>query len=123
MTTSNSDVITYAGNCHCGAVKYKATIASIHSGSVIQCNCSHCSSKGLLLIHCLRSSIEFTQGYEGLKKYYYRTSGMAFKFCGECGTSIFWDVDGDLNGREAEMVSLNVSLRARSLRFILVAYN
>ena len=38
---------THAGSCHCGRVRYDATVDPTQ---VIECNCSHCQSKGFLSV-------------------------------------------------------------------------
>ena len=68
-----------------------------------------CASHGLLMIHSVRSDIVFSKGYDKLAEYHYRTSGMVFKFCPGCGTSVMWDLDKPWGEDTGEGIGVNVS--------------
>jgi hypothetical protein len=70
------------GGCHCGAVRFAATV---DLGQVIECNCSHCASKGFLLTFAPREQFELLSGAESLTEYRFNTHKIAHLFCRTCG--------------------------------------
>jgi hypothetical protein len=77
---------TYAGGCHCGAVRFTAT-ADI--STVIECNCSHCARKGLLLAFAPRQDFTLEKGQESLTEYRFNKRAIAHQFCKVCGVEPF----------------------------------
>ena len=75
------------GRCHCGKVKYEATIDL--SEPALECNCSHCEIKGLLLIFVPRSDVQMLQGEEDLSEYRFNSKSIAHLFCKHCGVQVF----------------------------------
>ena len=92
----------YQGSCHCGAVRFEAEGELAH---VIECNCSHCSRKGLLLWFVPRAQFELKSGEEGLCSYRFHTHRIEHRFCAHCGTQPC-AYGTDASG--AEMVAVNV---------------
>ena len=56
---------TYRGSCHCGRVAFEV---DGELGTVMECNCSHCSRKGYLLWFVPRDS--FRPGKPEAQGYY-----------------------------------------------------
>lgn len=77
---------TFHGGCHCGAVRFTAT-ASLDT--VLECNCSHCSRKGLLLTFTPRDQFTLEQGEDSLTEYRFNKHVIAHKFCKVCGVEPF----------------------------------
>jgi hypothetical protein len=77
---------THTGGCHCGAVRFTAT-ADI--SSVIECNCSHCSAKGLLLAFTPRTNFTLDAGEDNLTEYRFNKKVIAHQFCRICGVQPF----------------------------------
>lgn len=77
---------TYKGGCHCGAVRFTATAAL---DTVIECNCSHCSAKGLLLVFTPRDQFTLEQGEDSLTEYRFNKRVISHKFCKVCGVEPF----------------------------------
>ena len=77
---------TYTGGCHCGAVRFTAT-ADI--GQVIECNCSHCSAKGLLLAFIPAGQFDLEKGEGALSDYRFNTHKIDHQFCTTCGIESF----------------------------------
>ena len=76
----------YTGSCHCGAVRYTV------EGEVdraIECNCSHCSRKGLLLWFVPRASLAIAAGSEQLATYTFNRHVIQHRFCVVCGSQPF----------------------------------
>lgn len=74
---------TYTGQCHCGAVKF--TVVLDLSKPVIECNCSHCSVKSLLLSAAPQSDLTILSGEENLTEYKFNTEKISHRFCSICG--------------------------------------
>jgi len=75
-----------SGSCHCGAVKFTA------QGEVdqaIECNCSHCSRKGLLLWFIPREQFVVASGADKLTTYTFNKHVIQHQFCSVCGCQAF----------------------------------
>ena len=53
---------TYEGGCHCGAVRFSC---EADLSTVLECNCSHCSKKGFLLVFVPQQQFRLTSGESG----------------------------------------------------------
>lgn len=82
---------TRSGSCLCGAVRFRLT-GKLRD--VSHCHCAMCRRwHGHVgaYTNVARSGLEFTEA-RGLK--WFRSSAIARRgFCGECGSSLFWDGD------------------------------
>lgn len=74
---------THQGGCHCKAVRYEAELDLTQP--VLECNCSHCAAKGMLLAFVPRDKARVTQGEENLTEYRFNTQKIAHLFCTTCG--------------------------------------
>ena len=74
------------GSCHCGAVRFTARG---EVDQVIECNCSHCSRKGLLLWFAPREALDVTQGEDRLATYRFNRRVIEHRFCTTCGVQPF----------------------------------
>lgn len=83
---------TYAGSCHCGAIRFEADL-DLDEGSN-RCNCSYCAK--------VRAWFAFAKGADrfrlldgsGVSEYRWTPPGMpapflTFTFCGTCGVRTF----------------------------------
>lgn len=77
---------TWSGGCHCGAVRYEV---ETDLAQVIECNCSHCSKKGLLLTFAPVEKFTLTAGEERLTEYRFNTHKIRHLFCDVCGVQSF----------------------------------
>lgn len=88
----DNDEKTAGGGCLCGAVRYAVRGAL---RPVVNCHCRQCQkSHGHYAAYSAvdRDALEITEP-RGLR--WYRSSELARRgFCGECGSSLFWDRDG-----------------------------
>jgi hypothetical protein len=96
----------HTGSCHCKKVTYEADLDI--SKPAIECDCSHCSAKGLLLQFIPESSFTLTSGEDSLKEYRFNTHKIAHQFCDTCGQQPF------ARGTDAEGNTV-VSINMRSL--------
>lgn len=93
---------TYTGGCHCGRVRYEVTT---DLGTVMECNCSHCSKRGLLLTFVTPDKFNPITGDDGLEDYQFNTKVIHHLLCPDCGIESF------ARGRKPdgqEMVAINV---------------
>lgn len=91
-----------SGGCHCGAVRFEVA-ASLET--VLSCNCSICSRKGLLLTFVPAAYFALLSGAEALTDYQFNRHVIHHLSCGRCGVESF------ARGRApdgAEMVAVNV---------------
>ena len=94
----------HTGSCHCGAVKFQVD-AEAGPDKVIECNCSHCSRKGLLLWFVPRDALKTTAGEDHLSSYTFNKKVIQHRFCPTCGCQPF----GMGKGADgAEMAAINL---------------
>lgn len=79
--------MAYTGKCHCSAVQF--TVDADLPESAIECNCSHCSDKGLILTFVPAAQFTLEQGGDNLAEYRFNTMKIAHQFCTICGTQPF----------------------------------
>lgn len=58
-------------------------------GNVIECNCSHCAIKGLLLTFTPAEQFTLLQGKDNLTEYRFNNKTIAHLFCKTCGVQSF----------------------------------
>lgn len=93
---------THQGSCQCGAVAYE--VDSDLDG-LIECNCSHCYRKGLVLAFVAPDAFRLKSGAGALSKHTFNTHKIEHKFCETCGVQPFAEgrsPKGDL------MVAVNI---------------
>jgi hypothetical protein len=93
---------TYTGGCHCGAVRYRVTLALAQA---ITCNCSICHKTGSALTFAPAAKFELLSGDDALTDYQFGRKHIHHLFCSRCGIRSFTRGAG----RSGEpMVSINV---------------
>ena len=60
---------TYTGGCHCGRVRYEVA-TDLATVMECNCNCSHCSKRGMLLTFVTPDKFTALAGGDGLKDYH-----------------------------------------------------
>jgi hypothetical protein len=73
-----------AGQCHCGAVRFEATLSDGFS-SIRRCTCSYCRMRGAVVVSAEMGGIRFLQGEEALTRYRFNTGSAQHFFCSRCG--------------------------------------
>ncbi|KAB2570862.1 Centromere protein V [Lasiodiplodia theobromae] len=106
--SSQPQTQTYHGNCHCGRVKFTATLADIRSSKVVRCNCSICTKNGYLLVYPKRKDVVFSSGEDDLSAYRFGNQKKPHKFCRVCGTSILIDFSEADREVEREVTAVNI---------------
>ena len=97
----------HEGGCHCGAVRYRATLDL--QEPVLACNCSICTDKGVLLSFVPPDALDMLQGEAELADYRFNTRKIAHRFCRTCGVEVFGQVEGQgaaINVRTLDGVDL-----------------
>jgi len=81
---SSSDPITLNGSCHCGAVKFTATLTKGFA-SARRCTCSICRMRGAVALTSTPAEFQITQGENRLATYRFNTGTAEHHFCTVCG--------------------------------------
>jgi hypothetical protein len=101
--TETAQTVTYAGSCHCGAVRFEAELDLAKGGS--RCNCSVCakiaSTGGIVRPEAFR----LLQGEASLGRYQWGAKISTRFFCKECGVHCFGR--GFLDVLGGDFVSVN----------------
>jgi len=101
---------TYAAHCHCKTVQYEVTLSPpLSEQKVVSCNCSICSRNGYLLVYPERSHVQVKSGEDALKTYSFSVKRNLHKFCGNCGSSVFFDPRMGEFGKTPDILGVNVS--------------
>jgi hypothetical protein len=87
MMNAMGDTKTYAGSCHCGAVRCEVTMAPPEK--VFACNCSICSRSGWLLAFVPEDGFRLVQGEGELTDYQFGKKHIHHFFCRTCGVRPF----------------------------------
>jgi hypothetical protein len=93
----------HQGACHCRNVRYEVTLDL--SQPAIECNCSHCQMKGLLLQFVPVDQFEILQGDDELSTYKFNTHTIEHLFCGDCGVEAF-GMGKDADGKATAAINL-----------------
>lgn len=81
-------MVTHAGGCHCGKVRFEVEAPA--ELTVSQCNCSVCSKSGYLGLIVRKSRFKLLQGEDALCAYRFNTGVAEHLFCRECGIKSFY---------------------------------
>jgi hypothetical protein len=81
-----TDPRSYEGSCHCGAVKYRVSLAL---ESAVTCNCSICHRSGTALAFAPATSFQLLSGEDHLADYQFGKKRLHHLFCKVCGIRSF----------------------------------
>jgi hypothetical protein len=100
--------LVVTGGCHCGAVRFRATLRSF---DLSECNCSLCAKKGYLHVIVPGADFELLTSEDRYSTYQFNTRVARHHFCKTCGVHSFYvprsHPDGfSLNGRCLDDVDL-----------------
>lgn len=80
----STDPITLNGSCHCGAVRFTATLTEGFA-SARRCTCSICRMRGAVAVTSTPEQFRITQGEDKLATYQFNTGTAEHHFCSVCG--------------------------------------
>ena len=86
MTTSA--LITHAGGCHCGRVRF--TVQAPARLEVVRCNCSICNMTGFLHLLVPAARFQLQSGAEVLHDYQFNAGTAHHLFCTVCGIKSYY---------------------------------
>ena len=81
-------MITHAGGCHCGRVRFEVLAPA--RIEVVDCNCSMCSRTGYLHLIVPGSQFRLLCGEDVLTTYEFNTRTAKHFFCSVCGIKSFY---------------------------------
>ena len=84
IDTGSSDPVTLNGACHCGAVKFMATLTQGFA-SARRCTCSICRMRGAVAVTSTPADFHITEGEDKLATYRFNTKTAEHHFCIVCG--------------------------------------
>jgi hypothetical protein len=84
---------TYSGSCHCKAITFQFEAELTEA---IECNCSHCAIKGLILAFVPQSSVTISGDKDLLTTYLFNKQHIHHTFCSVCGVQPFGSADETL---------------------------
>jgi len=84
---SETDLVTYRGSCHCGAVTYEVSMALPSQAHA--CNCSICSRAGWLLTFVGGDAFRLLSSEDALSDYQFHNKRIHHYFCRNCGIRSF----------------------------------
>ena len=84
IDAKSSEPVTLTGACHCGAIKFTATLTQGFA-SARRCTCSICRMRGAVAVTSTPADFELTQGEEQLGTYRFNTGAAEHHFCRHCG--------------------------------------
>ena len=77
-----------AGGCHCGAVRFEASLPEVIEAQ--SCNCSICERTGFIHIIVPKSRFRLLEGQAALTSYRFNTAAADHLFCLVCGIKSFY---------------------------------
>ena len=106
-----SDLTTYRGGCHCGAVRFEADAPR---DAVVQaCNCSICTMTAYLHLIVPAKRFRLATGQENLVSYRFNTGAAKHYFCKTCGIKSFYVPRSNPDGFSINVRCLDDDSRAR----------
>jgi hypothetical protein len=82
-------MIEVSGGCHCGAVRFTATMPDAPVPA-LACNCSICSMTGFLHVMVPHERFELLSGRDALTSYRFGSGAADHLFCSNCGVKSFY---------------------------------
>ena len=84
IDVTSADPVTLNGSCHCGAVRFTATLTKGFA-SARRCTCSICRMRGAIAVTSTQDDFRLTAGADELATYRFNTMSAEHHFCSRCG--------------------------------------
>jgi len=81
-----TDVTKHSGSCQCGKVAFEV---DCDLDDLVECNCSHCYRKGLVLKFVPVSAFRLLKGQGDLSEHTFNQHRIKHRFCSACGVQSF----------------------------------
>ncbi|MEL6366447.1 MAG: GFA family protein [Pseudomonadota bacterium] len=101
-----SELIDVAGSCHCGAVRYRVSVAKPLLAHA--CNCSICAQSGFVGAIVPESDFELVSGEDALSEYRFNTGIARHLFCRVCGVKSFYRPRSNPDGVSVNLACLEL---------------
>jgi hypothetical protein len=88
MTSTAAPLVTHAGGCHCGRVRFEVEAPA--EVEVVDCNCSMCRRSGYLHLIVEADRFRLVSGADALTEYRFNTGVARHLFCSVCGVKSFY---------------------------------
>src|SRR5689334_7765485 len=75
---------TRVGQCHCGAVRFEATLSDGFN-TIRRCNCSYSRMRGAVVVAAEMGGVKILKGEDALTSYRFHTGSVQHFFCSRCG--------------------------------------
>jgi len=105
-----TQLTTYTGGCHCGAVRYQIQVEKL---TATECNCSICRKKGFIHVIVPESRFTLLQGEDSLSTYTFNTGTAKHHFCRHCGIHSFYRPRSHPTGSDVNLRCLDGDLLDR----------
>jgi hypothetical protein len=79
-----NDTAVRSGQCHCGAVRFEATLSDGFS-TIRRCTCSYCRMRGAIAVSAEMGGVRIVEGQNVLTSYRFNTRTAEHFFCSRCG--------------------------------------
>lgn len=86
--TTQGDLVTVEGGCHCRAVRFRAE--ADREPKMLRCNCSICSASGYLHLFIPHQRFTLLSGQDALTEYRFGSKQAQHLFCKTCGIKSFY---------------------------------
>ncbi len=84
MGDMTDDAKIQSGQCHCGAVRFEASLSDGFN-TIRRCTCSYCRMRGAVAVSAEMGGIRFLQGEDMLTSYRFNSGLAQHFFCSRCG--------------------------------------
>lgn len=81
----DTSVTKVQGGCHCGAVRFQASLVPGALSRPRRCTCSFCRMRGAVTLSAPLDGLTITSGQDALTLYQFGTGTARHYFCSRCG--------------------------------------
>lgn len=103
---------TFHGSCHCGAIKYTASISLPPTPRATRCNCTVCLKSSFTSFRVASPDTNFKllspSSFSEIPDYQWASEDIHRNFCDKCGIQVFASGKYTFGGQTTEFFSINV---------------